>query len=72
MSQSDFNLVLMALAVIWPILVRAMDRSKNNGSLDEKIARIERDVAEIRAMFVLTPAYIQTRKRKSTAQRKVK
>lgn len=48
-------LVIAAIAVIWPVLLTALDRAYGRGEMKGKLDRIERDVSELRGMFTLTP-----------------
>lgn len=55
MTQSTANVVIGLIAVLWPILVTALDRAYGHGKTDERLKNIEKDVKEIRDLFVLTP-----------------
>lgn len=55
MSQDTLNVIIAAVAVVWPILITTIDRAYGRGEMKGKLDRIERDVSELRGMFVLTP-----------------
>jgi hypothetical protein len=54
-NQDAINTLIAIVAVVWPILVTALDRAYGNGKADERLKHIEEDVREIRSLFVLTP-----------------
>ena len=54
MSQSTANLIIAAIAVLWPMLITALDRAYGRGEMKGKLNQIERDLSEIRGMFTLT------------------
>lgn len=55
MNQQTLNIVIATVAVLWPILLTAMDRAYGRGQMEVKLSQIERDVSELRGMFILTP-----------------
>lgn len=55
MNQSILNIIIAAVAVVWPILITTIDRAYGHGEMRGKLNQIERDVSELRGMFVLTP-----------------
>lgn len=55
MNQSPLNIIIAAVAVVWPILITTIDRAYGRGEMRGKLNQIERDVSELRGMFVLTP-----------------
>jgi hypothetical protein len=54
MTQTTANFILGAVAVLWPMLITALDRAYGRGEMKGKLNQIERDLSEIRGMFTLT------------------
>lgn len=55
MTQSGINEIITAVAILWPILITALDRAYGRGETNQRLTQIERDLSEIRGMFTLTP-----------------
>lgn len=55
MNQGILNIIIAVVAVVWPILLTTMDRAYGRGEMKGKLNQIERDVSELRGMFILTP-----------------